>query len=76
MTIKTLQVIHEALHMQLERQKMELETMTRGLEKNKANGEPPHVVGMSERIVKSSSEELENIRRAIEEFEATNLSVG
>ena len=76
MTIKTLIAIHEALHMQLERQKMELEVLTRDLEKNKANGEPPHVVGMSERIVKSSSEELENIRRAIEEFEATNLSVG
>lgn len=76
MTIKTLTVIHEALHMQLERQKMELEGLTRYLEKNKANGEPPHVVGMSEWIVKSSSEDLENIRRAIEEFETTNISVG
>ena len=75
MTIKTLTVIHEALHMQLERQKMELEVLTRDLEKNKANGEPSHVVGMSERIVKSSSEELENIRRAIEEFEAASFSV-
>ena len=76
MTIKTLIAIHEALHMQLERQKIELEALIRGLEKNKANGEPSHVVGMSERIVKSSAEELENISRAIEEFEATNLSVG
>jgi hypothetical protein len=75
MTIKTLTVIHEALHMQLERQKMELEVLTRDLEKNKANGEPPHVVGMSERIVKSSSEELKNIRRAIDEFEAASFSV-
>ena len=75
MTIKTLTVIHEALHMQLERQKMELEILTRDLEKNKANGEPPHVVGMSERIVKSSSEELENISRAIEEFEAASFSL-
>lgn len=75
MTIKTLTVIHEALHMQLERQKMELEVLIRDLEKNKANGEPPHVVGMSERIVKSSSGELENIRRAIEEFEAASFSM-
>lgn len=75
MTIKTLTVIHEALHMQLERQKMELEVLIRDLEKNKANGEPPHVVGMSERLVKSSSDELENISRAIEEFEATNFSM-
>ena len=75
MTIKTLTVIHEALHMQLERQKMELEVLNRGLEKNKANGEPPHVVSMSEGFVKSSSEELENIRRAIEEFEAANFSM-
>ncbi len=75
MTIKTLTVIHEALHMQLERQKMELEVLTRDLEKNKANGEPSHVVGMSERIVKSSAEELKNIRRAIDEFEAASFSV-
>ena len=34
MTIKTLTVIHEALHMQLERQKMELEVLIRDLEKN------------------------------------------
>ena len=76
MTIKTLTAINEALHVQLERKKMELEVFTRDLEKNKANGEPPHVVGMSEGFVKSSSEELENIRRAIEEFETTNISVG
>ena len=75
MTIKTLTVIHEALHMQLERQKMELEVLIRDLEKNKANGEPPHVVSMSERLVKSSSDELENIRRAIEEFESANFSM-
>lgn len=76
MTIKTLTVIHEALHMQLERQKIELEALIHSLEKSKANGEPPHVVGMSEGFVKTSSEELENIRRAIEEFETTNISVG
>ena len=54
---------------------MELEVLTRDLEKNKANGEPQHVVGMSERIVKSSADELENIRRAIEEFESANFSM-
>ena len=75
MTIKTLTVINEALLMQLDRQKMELEVLTRDLEKNKANGEPQHVVGMSERIVKSSSEELENISRAIEEFETASFSM-
>lgn len=76
MTIKTLVEIHEALHMQLERKKMELEIFTRDIEKNKENGEPPHVVGMSERIVKSSTDELENICRAIEEFEHENFVIG
>ena len=75
MTIKTLTVIHEALHMQLERQKMELEVLERNYAKDKENREHPRVVGMSERLVKSSSEELENIRRAIEEFEAASFSV-
>lgn len=75
MTIKTLTVIHEALHMQLERQKMELEVLERNYVKDKENREHPRVVSMSERIVKSSAEELENIRRAIEEFESANFSV-
>ena len=75
MTIKTLTAINEALHVQLERKKMELEVFTRDLEKNKANGEPPHVVGMSERIVKSSAEELAHLSRAIEEFETASFSM-
>ena len=75
MTIKTLTVIHEALHMQLEQQKMKLEVFERNYAKEKEDGEPPHIVSMSERLVKSSSEELENISRAIEEFETASFSM-
>lgn len=76
MTIKTLEIIHDALKCHEERQKLECEILETALNKSKEKGAPEHEIKMSEKVLKSSTDELDKIKSAIIEFETAEFVIG
>lgn len=76
MTIKTLEIIHDALKCHEERQKFECKTLDTALKKSREKGAPEHEIKLSEKIFKDSVEELEKIQNAFIEFENAEFVIG
>lgn len=76
MTIKTLEIIHDALKSHMERQKIECEILETALNRSKEKGAPEHEIKLSEKVLKSATDELDETKSAIIEFENAEFVIG